>query len=79
MFVYWFLLQDNTTFMRDTKRIKPLLEEIEKLWINNPDFRFGQLVMSITNTGEHNPKLYNMEEEAFLEKLKELETKLNNK
>lgn len=66
-------------FMRDTKRIKPLLEKIEQLWTNNPDFRFGQLIMSITKTGEHNPKLFNMEEEEFLEKINELEKQLNSK
>lgn len=65
--------------MRDTKRIKPLLEKIEQLWTNNPDFRFGQLIMSITKTGEHNPKLFNMEEEEFLEKINELEKQLNSK
>lgn len=65
--------------MRDPKRIKLLLEKIEQLWTNNPDFRFGQLIMSITKTGEHNPKLFNMEEEEFLEKITELEKQLNNK
>jgi hypothetical protein len=35
--------------------------------------------MSITKTGEHNPKLFNMEEEEFLEKIKELEKQLNSK
>jgi len=64
--------------MRDPKRIKPLLEEIEKIWINNPDFRFGQLVMSIAKTGENNPKLFNMEEEEFLEKIKELKKQFND-
>jgi len=66
-------------FMRDPKRIKPFLEKIEQLWANNPDFRFGQLIMSITKTGEHNPKLFNMEEEEFLEKINELEKQLNSK
>lgn len=65
--------------MRDPKRIKPLLERIEQLWTNNPDFRFGQLIMSITKTGEHNPKLFNMEEEEFLEKINETEKQLNCK
>ncbi|MBP7555983.1 MAG: hypothetical protein KA821_06950 [Chitinophagaceae bacterium] len=51
--------------MRDPKRIEPFLEKIEQLWTSNPDFRFGQLIMAITKTGEHNPKLSNMEEEEF--------------
>lgn len=44
--------------MRDIKRIKPIIERIEKLWLENPDFRLGQLLMVITRTGEHNPKLF---------------------
>ena len=31
--------------MRDPKRIKPLLKNIEKLWSRNPDLRFGQLLV----------------------------------
>lgn len=65
--------------MRDPKRIKPFIEKLEKLWLENPDFRFGQLIMSITRTGEHNPKLFNMEEDEFLEKVEELEKLLKNK
>jgi len=30
--------------MRDKKRIKPLLDELEKLWNKCPDMRFGQLI-----------------------------------
>lgn len=47
--------------MRDPKRIKPVLERIEKIWIENPDYRLGQLIMVIARTGEHNPKLFNLE------------------
>jgi hypothetical protein len=31
--------------MRDPKRIKPLLEEIEKYWMKWPDLRLGQLLV----------------------------------
>lgn len=65
--------------MRDQKRIKTLLEKIEQLWMNNPDLRFGQLIMCITRTGEHNPKLFYMEDDEFLEKITELENQLNSK
>jgi hypothetical protein len=30
--------------MRDIKRIPSLLSKLEKLWLMNPDLRFGQLV-----------------------------------
>lgn len=59
--------------MRDPKRIKPLLEKIEKIWMENPDFRLGQLIMVIAGTGEHNPKLFNLEESELLKKLDEFE------
>ena len=36
--------------MRDPKRIKPLLDEFKKLWKENPDMRFGQLVVCILGT-----------------------------
>ena len=62
--------------MRDPKRIKPLLEKLENIWTKNPDFRLGQLIMVITKTGEHNPKLFNMEEEEFERKIEELENLL---
>ena len=35
--------------------------------MSNPDLRFGQLVMVIAQTGEHNPKLFHMEEDELLE------------
>ncbi|MGV0940858.1 hypothetical protein [Empedobacter falsenii] len=65
--------------MRDPKRIKPLLERIEKIWIENPDYRLGQLIMVIARTGEHNPKLFNLEESELLKKLDEFEKTQNIK
>ncbi|WP_291069908.1 MULTISPECIES: hypothetical protein [unclassified Empedobacter] len=65
--------------MRDPKRIKPLLERIEKIWIETPDYRLGQLIMVIARTGEHNPKLFNLEESELLKKLDEFEKTQNIK
>ncbi|MCL9771214.1 DUF1040 family protein [Flavobacterium sp. HXWNR69] len=62
--------------MRDIERIKPLIERLEKLWLKNPDFRLGQLIMGITRTGETNPKLFNMEDDEFLKKLNDLENQI---
>jgi uncharacterized protein YihD (DUF1040 family) len=64
--------------MRDSKRIKPFIEKLENVWTKNPDFRFGQLIMVISKTGEHNPKLFNMEEDEFEKKIEELENLLKN-
>ena len=33
--------------MRDPARIKPFLVELEKLWRQYPDWRFGQLVFNL--------------------------------
>ncbi len=33
--------------MRDPNRIKPFLEEFEKLWNEFPDWRFCQLVVNL--------------------------------
>ena len=44
--------------------------------MQTPDFRFGQLVMVITRTEVHNPKLFNMEEDEFEKKIEELENLL---
>ena len=62
--------------MRDIERIKPLIERLEKLWLENPDFRLGQLIMGITRTGVTDPKLFYMEDEEFLKKLHDIEKQL---
>ncbi len=55
--------------MRDTKRIKPFLEEIEKLWEKVPDWRFGQLIVNVLGTCKKDPFFY--EEDEMLELWKE--------
>jgi hypothetical protein len=34
--------------MRDAKRIRRMLRKLEKVWINNPDQRLGQLVDNLS-------------------------------
>lgn len=55
--------------MRDIKRIKPFLEEIEKLWEKVPDWRFGQLIVNVLGTCKKDPFFY--EEDEMLELWKE--------
>lgn len=62
--------------MREIKRINPIIKRLEKLWLENPDLRFGQLVVAITRPEEANPKLFYMEDEDFLKKLEETEKQL---
>lgn len=62
--------------MRDIKRINPIIEKLEKVWLENPDFRFGQLIMAITRTGVTDPKLFYMEDDEFFKKLDDIEKQL---
>lgn len=34
--------------MRDPKRIRPMLAEIERLWMTAPDLRLGQIIANAT-------------------------------
>jgi uncharacterized protein YihD (DUF1040 family) len=65
--------------MKDTKRIKLVLKRLEKVWLDHPDLRLGQLLMGITRTGETNPKLFYMEEEELLQKLDAFEKTFENR
>ena len=56
--------------MRDKARIKPFLEEIEKIWSEVPDWRFGQL---ICNFEKFFGNLFFLEENDFINKLKILQ------
>lgn len=51
--------------MRDKKRIKPILKEIETIWNKNQDLRLGQLIQ---NLGD----VYFLEDEELIKRLKEL-------
>lgn len=64
--------------MRDNSRIQSIIEDLEKLWLENPDFRIGQLFMGITKTGACDPKLFYMEDDEFLIKLEEFENSFGN-
>ena len=64
--------------MHDINRIKPTLERIEKLWLSNPNLRFGQLLVNIFRLEEPNPKIFYMEDDVFLQKLNEFENFLEN-
>ena len=59
--------------LNDPNRIKPFLAKIEKLWLENPDLRFGQLIIWMSKIAEQNPKLFYMEEKEFLKNMVELE------
>lgn len=50
--------------MRDISRIPRMIEELERLWIRFPDWRFGQLIENIKSfSGKED--LYYMEDDEF--------------
>lgn len=55
--------------MRDPSRIKKILSEIEEIWKNNSDWRFGQLLCNIQYFEEKD--IFYIEDEVLEEKLKE--------
>jgi len=54
--------------MRDPKRIKPLLELIEEIWIQIPDLRLCQLIGNCWEAGDH----YYKEDDELEKRLKEV-------
>ena len=57
--------------MRKIERIKPFLEELEKVWEKYPDLRFWQLVSAIACNGNDGPvDPFYWEEEKWIEQMK---------
>ena len=54
---------------RDPQRIDELMVELERIWKAHPDTRLGQLLVSCVD-GDAD-KLFYMEDEVLLEKLRE--------
>ena len=61
--------------MRDVNRIDPFLEKLGEVWKENPDLRFGQLVMNI-ETGSPSV-IWNKEEDEWLEALEKYKNRNN--
>jgi len=55
--------------MRDPKRIKKVLETIERVWIKVPDFRLGQLIVNAT---KQNDPFY-VEDDILIKQLEQIE------
>jgi hypothetical protein len=60
--------------MRDPKRIKPFLEEVEKYWMQVPDWRFGQFIVNWFYNLHVDP--FYLEDDEILKSLKEFFDKL---
>ncbi|MDL2228525.1 hypothetical protein LJC30_06540 [Odoribacter sp. OttesenSCG-928-L07] len=63
--------------MRDINRIRLISERLEKIWMKNPDFRLTQLIIVIGAPSITNPELFYLEDDIFLQRLENFETKCN--
>lgn len=62
--------------MRDPERIKPVLDALRALWLEFPDYRFGQLVMNLSrNEAGIIQDPWEWEEETWLRKIAEYRIK----
>ena len=57
-------ISGNKWTARDRNRINPLLNEFEKLWLQFPDLRFGQLVYLISS--KLNKNIFSVEDDEWL-------------
>jgi uncharacterized protein YihD (DUF1040 family) len=62
---------------RDPARIEEMLEYLRRCWVYQPDTRLSQLLVNVANTGETMPKLFYMEDDKMLLRLKEESKRLS--
>lgn len=55
--------------MRDKNRIPKILNELERIWNANPDFRLGQLIVVGVKPKEPCPEVFYIEDEDLLDGL----------
>lgn len=60
--------------MRDIKRIHPIMEELEKLWLSVPDQRFWQFLMNLSQYCKVESDPFYMEDDEALKRLQEART-----
>lgn len=55
--------------MRDKNRIPKILNELERIWKANPDFRLGQLIVAGVKPKEPCPEVFYIEDEDLMDGL----------
>lgn len=65
--------------MRDKNRISKILNELERIWLANPDFRLGQLIVVGTKTKQGCPEVFNIEDEKLIQGLLSFENRAESK
>ena len=58
--------------MRDKNRIPEILQELERVWRDNPDFRLGQLITVAARPSSPHPTTFYIEDDKMLEGFKTL-------
>lgn len=61
--------------MRDKNRIPKVLKELERIWMANPDFRLGQLMVVASRPKTPCPAVFYIEDDKLLEGLRAFETR----
>jgi hypothetical protein len=56
--------------MRDSKRRPLILEELEKVWKENPDYRLGQLITVFSKPSTPHPTTFYIEDDKILKAIK---------
>ena len=68
--------------MRDPKRIDVVLKQLRDYWIEHPDLRLCQIVTNLASKSGFGPciapNIYYLEDEAFINLIKEEIEKSNN-
>jgi hypothetical protein len=64
--------------MRDINRIPEILKELEKVWMENPDYRLGQLITVATRPSISHPTTFYIEDDKMLNGLKSFGTEEAN-
>lgn len=60
--------------MKDISRIPEILKELEKVWMENPDYRLGQLITVAARPSHPHPTTFHIEDDEILKGLKSFGT-----
>lgn len=52
--------------MRDKNRIPKILQELQEVWVKNPDLRLGQIITIATRPKTTCPEIFYIEDEDIL-------------
>lgn len=56
--------------MRDSDRIKPILQLVGEIWMQHPDLRLGQLLVNAIRPTSPVPEVFHAEDDKILDGLR---------